>query len=109
MDQLSQRLIDSDLRVAQLENAIESLARAWRKTIDEHNKLKADKAEWVAALEAATKHAKVMGDRNAAAVGYCKRHTHSGVTISAHVCLLEVLKILEGRQNEATEVLPTPR
>lgn len=78
--------------------AYQSLEREWRKTITELNAIKAERKADLAALEL---NNKTLAERDkviAAAVGYCKRHTHSGVTISAHVCLLDVLKILEGKE-----------
>lgn len=78
--------------------AYQSLEREWRKTITELNAIKAERAADLAALELNNKTLAARDKVIAAAIGYCKRHTHSGVTLSAHVCLLDVLKILEGKE-----------
>lgn len=67
----------------------------------ELRRLRAVNAERVNDLAAIEQHAKVVGqlqDRHAAALGYCKRHNHSGVDKAAHCYLNRVIEILEGQQ-----------
>lgn len=67
----------------------------------ELRRLRAVNSERVNDLAAIEQHAKVVGqlqDRHAAALGYCKRHNHSGVDKAAHCYLNRVIEILEGQQ-----------